>query len=104
MQFRFLAITLIAPLALTAPTPSPNIDNVVGRPTHTIQERQSSGSSSSSMISSIMSAALPIVEQMLSSMLPTIESMITSALKKRSDGSIAYEISIPHEISEALKD
>ena len=101
MQFKFFAI---APMALAAPTLVPNTDNVVGHLAHTLQERQSSSAPSSSMIGSIMSAALPVMEQMLSSMLPTIEKMITSSLKKRSDGSVVYEIQLPHGISEALKE
>lgn len=102
MQLKFLAVILLAPFALTAPAPIPNsIDNVIGRPTHTIQERQAP---SSSIISTIISAALPIIEKLLSSLLPTIEKMIASALAKRSDGSLVYEIQVPHGISEHLKE
>ncbi len=59
------------------------------------------------MISSIMSAALPIIEQMLSSMLPTIESMITSALKTKKvkrDGSVVYEVEVPAGLVEMMKE
>ena len=108
MQFKFLTTALFLPLALAAPTPLPTADDIVARPAHALQERQSSsgGGASSSMISSIMSAALPIIEQLMSSMLPTIESMITSALKKREvkrDGSVVYEVEVPRDVAEMMK-
>ena len=111
MQLKYIATTLLAPFTFAAPTPVPNVDNIIGRPAHGLQERQSSSSSSgssSSIISTVISAALPVVEQMLSSMLPQIESMITSALSgklsKRSDGSVVYEVQLPQEYAKALKE
>lgn len=103
MQFKFFAIPLLIPLAFAAPT---GIDNVTERPAHMLQERQQGGSSS--IISTIISAGLPIIEQLMSSMLPQIESMLTSALagkvSKRSDGSVVYEVQLPQAYAEALKE
>ena len=109
MQIKYIAVVLLAPFALAAPTSIPNVENVTGRSAHALQERQSSSSgASSSMISTVISAALPVIEQMLSSMLPQIESMLTSALSgklsKRSDGSFEYEVQLPREHAGARKE
>ena len=109
MQLKFIAVALFAPFTFAAPTPVASVNDIIGRPAHALQKRQNSSSgSSSSIVSSIMSAALPVIEQMLSSMLPKVESMVTSALAgklvKRGDGSIVYEVQLPQEYSEALKE
>ncbi len=96
MHCKILAVILLTPLALAAPTPVPSNDNIVGHQRRTIRERDTS-----SVIGSLITAALPLAEKALGSLMPVLEKMI---LGKRSDGSLVYEIEIPHKVPKAGKE
>ena len=103
MHLTRVAVLLLAPFALAAPTPLPNNAETVSRPSHALQERQSGGGSS--IMSTLVSVGLPIAEKFITAAIPAIMSAISGAakMKKRSDGSVVYEIQVPREALEAIK-